>query len=39
MLLVLVYSAAVQFVWLTYATHADRWVPYRSYVLSPDAHA
>ena len=30
-LLVVIYSAAVQFVWLNYASHADAWVPYQLY--------
>lgn len=27
--LVIAYSAAIQFVWLNYAAHADDWIPYR----------
>jgi len=30
-LLVIAYSAAVQFVWLSYASHAREWIPYRVY--------
>jgi hypothetical protein len=30
-LLVIAYSAAVQFVWLSYASHARDWIPYRIY--------
>lgn len=30
---VLVYSAAVMFVWLNFAVHARYWLPYRSYLL------
>jgi hypothetical protein len=29
--LVVLYSAAVQFVWLNYASHANAWVPYQLY--------
>jgi apolipoprotein N-acyltransferase len=36
LLAVLAYSAAVQFVWLNYATHSEGWVPYRSYILPAD---
>lgn len=32
-LMVLFYCAAVQFVWLNFATHADFWLPYRFYPL------
>ncbi len=31
-LAVIAYSAMVQFVWLNYATHADFWVPYNSFI-------
>lgn len=31
-LAVIGYSAAVQMVWLVFATHADCWVPYHSYI-------
>jgi hypothetical protein len=31
---VLLYSAAIQLVWLTYATNAFTWLPYRMYILS-----
>lgn len=31
---VILYSAAVQFVWLNYADNARAWVPYRSYLFS-----
>ena len=34
MLLVIAYSAAVQFVWLNFADHAYAWVPYRFYPIS-----
>lgn len=30
---VVLYSAAIQFVWLNYATHAEGWIPYRFYPL------
>jgi len=30
-LLVIVYSAAVQFVWLNFADHSAEWVPYKLY--------
>lgn len=33
-LLVIAYSALVQFVWLTSATHADSWLPYQFYPLA-----
>lgn len=33
---VLFYSAAVQFVWLNYATHSDDWVPYRVFPFGED---
>lgn len=32
-LLVIAYSATVQFVWLNYATHAGYWIPYQIYPL------
>ena len=32
-ILIVVYSLAVQFVWLNFATHAKYWVPYRLYPL------
>lgn len=32
--MVLMYYAAVQYVWLNFATHADFWVPYRSYLFT-----
>lgn len=31
---VLCYSAAVQFVWLNFASHADAWLPYRFYLFT-----
>jgi len=31
---VILYSAAIQFVWLNYADNAGQWVPYRSYLFS-----
>jgi hypothetical protein len=31
-LLLLVYAAAVLFVWLHFGSHADFWVPYRNYI-------
>ncbi len=34
LILVIAYSAAIQFVWLNYATHAEFWLPYRVYPLS-----
>jgi hypothetical protein len=34
MLSVIAYAAAVQFVWLNYATHSDLWLPYRVVPLS-----
>jgi hypothetical protein len=30
------YSAAVQFVWLQFATHADAWLPYQIYTFGED---
>lgn len=30
--LIVFYSAAVQFVWLNFANHAEMWIPYRLYV-------
>lgn len=33
--LVIVYSVAVQYVWLNFASHADDWVPYRSFIVEP----
>ncbi|MFL6857645.1 MAG: EpsG family protein, partial [Allosphingosinicella sp.] len=33
---VILYSAAVQFVWLNYARHAELWVPYRVYPIGSD---
>jgi hypothetical protein len=36
-LLVILYSAVVQFVWLNYATHAQYWIPYETYPLSGKA--
>jgi hypothetical protein len=38
-LLVIAYSAAVQFVWLNYAKHAQFWIPYKAYLLTEDAVA
>lgn len=32
-ILVVLYSLAVQFVWLTFATHAKYWIPYKVYPL------
>ena len=32
-LLVMLYSAAVLFVWLNFAVHAEYWVPYQFYPL------
>ena len=37
-LLVIAYSAAVQFVWLNYASHAREWVPYRIYPVGSKAN-
>lgn len=34
-LLVVLYSAAVLFVWLNYAVNAGSWIPYRSYLQGP----
>jgi hypothetical protein len=31
--LVIAYSAAIQFVWLNYAVHAEYWIPYKTYPL------
>ncbi len=31
---IIAYSAAIQFVWLTYASHANTWLPYRLYLSS-----
>jgi hypothetical protein len=36
-LLLIAYSAAVQFVWLNYASHSVDWLPYRVYPFGPDA--
>lgn len=33
---VILYSAAVQFVWLQFATHADAWLPYQIYTFGED---
>lgn len=33
---VIAYSAAVQFVWLQFATHADAWLPYQIYTFGED---
>jgi hypothetical protein len=33
-LAVILYSAAVQFVWLNFAAHARYWIPYQLYFLS-----
>lgn len=33
---VIVYSAAVQFVWLNYAVNAFAWVPYKNYLAAPE---
>jgi hypothetical protein len=33
---VIVYAAAVQFVWLNYAVNAFAWLPYRNYVTMPE---
>ena len=35
-LLVIIYSAAVQFTWLNYASHARYWLPYRIYDFSQE---
>lgn len=35
----LVYSAAIQFVWLNYAVHARLWIPYRVYPFGADPSA
>lgn len=35
-LLVIIYSAAIQFVWLNYAANAGSWVPYRVGIAGPD---
>jgi hypothetical protein len=32
---VIVYSAAVQFVWLNYAVNAFAWLPYKNYITAP----
>ena len=32
--LILIYSAAVLYIWLNYATHADSWIPYQIYPLT-----
>ena len=32
-LIIIIYSAAIQFVWLNFAVHAQWWVPYRFYPL------
>ena len=32
-LAVLIYSAAIQYIWLTQANHAHAWLPYRNFVL------
>jgi hypothetical protein len=34
LILVIAYSALIQFVWLNYAAHAEFWLPYRIYPLS-----
>lgn len=36
MLLVIAYSALIQFVWLNFAVHASSWIPYRVYPLLPE---
>jgi hypothetical protein len=36
-LLVIAYSALIQFVWLNYATHSEFWLPYKIYPLFGDA--
>jgi hypothetical protein len=33
---VIAYSAAVQFVWLQFASHADAWLPYQIYTFDED---
>lgn len=33
---VILYSAAVQFIWLQFATHADAWLPYQIYTFGED---
>jgi hypothetical protein len=35
-LLVVLYSALIQFVWLNYAANVEAWLPYRAYVLDRD---
>jgi hypothetical protein len=35
-LLVVVYSAAIQYVWLNYADNVGAWLPYRAYVFDSD---
>ena len=30
---IILYSAAIQFVWLTFANHAEFWLPYQFYPL------
>lgn len=35
-LLLIAYSAAVQFIWLSFATHAEQWVPYQVYPIGPE---
>jgi hypothetical protein len=39
LLLILLYSAGVQFVWLNFANHARYWVPYRVYPFFSDEDA
>jgi len=35
---VVIYSAAVLFVWLNYAVNAGSWLPYQNYLTSPDRY-
>jgi hypothetical protein len=35
---VIVYSAAVLFVWLNYAVNAWAWLPYQNYLSTPDRY-
>lgn len=36
---IIAYSAAVQFVWLTFGSHADYWLPYRMYpIIESELH-
>ena len=37
LIIIILYSASIQFVWLNYAAHAEFWLPYRIYPLSDGA--